>query len=224
MVMAKEGTFHYVFDVPEDGARVLQGRRPSWLEPGERLLGPKVQLEITDAPRQPWQLFVKFVLSSTKGRVAFTAERGMARVLRKADALHVRRGLSGGLGIWILRDDVLVAAAGALIGQLGNDVSVGMPCDLLDRAKAIICERDPTYRMHDSPVELHIAGETRILHRGRPRIGPYEVIVRHGFIDGMPGSGPSLSIERVGVCPDIAAHTTAQLIDEEGYEMELAPR
>lgn len=224
MVMSKEGTFCYVFEVPDDGARVMHGRLAYELPPGEeRLLGPTVQLEITEVQRQPWQLFATLALSSPRGRVWFTVERGMIRVLRKGDSLYIQRGSMGGLGIWILRADFLVAAAGGVFGYLGKDVSVGMPCDLIERAEAALREGDPKYRMHDRPVELRVGGEIRILHVGRPRIGPYDIHVRHGFIDGLPGTGASLSIERVGVCPDTAAHTTAQLLDEEGYEMELSP-
>jgi hypothetical protein len=45
-------------------------------------------------------------------------------------------------------------------------------------------------------IELSVGGVTRILHGGRPTLGPYEVFVRHGFLRGMPGTDESLSIER----------------------------
>lgn len=40
---------------------------------------------------------------------------------------------------------------------------------------------------------------------------------------GMPGRDESLSIERRGVCPDTAAHTTAQLLEAEGVELGAGP-
>jgi hypothetical protein len=68
-------------------------------------------------------------------------------------------------------------------------------------------------RVHrDHPIELSIAGDTRIMHSGRPTMGRYDVLIRHGFIMGMPGTDACVSIERRGVCPDTAAHTTAQVV------------
>ena len=55
------------------------------------------------------------------------------------------------------------------------------------------------------PGGVRVGDVTRILHEGRPAIGDYEILVRHGCISGMPGTDESVSIERLGVCPSTAA-------------------
>ena len=50
-------------------------------------------------------------------------------------------------------------------------------------------------------------------------MGDYEIFVRHGFLWGDPGTDESVSIELRRVCPDTAAHTTAQLLEQERQEL-----
>jgi hypothetical protein len=141
-------------------------------------------------------------------------------VLRRGDVLHISRSGRCGLGLSILREDLLIAAAGAITKvPLGLGASARMPGDLIAQAERAFRTRDPDYRMNDRPFELSIAGETRILHTGRPQIGPFDVFVRHGFLDGLPGGDVCASIERRGVCPDTAAHTSAELLEREGLEI-----
>jgi hypothetical protein len=90
-------------------------------------------------------------------------------------------------------------------------VSVQYPRELIEQAEAIFRTRDPKYRMGSYPVELQVGAETCILHSGRPTIGDYEILVRHGFISGMPGTNECVSIERRKVCPSTAAHNSAQI-------------
>jgi hypothetical protein len=137
----------------------------------------------------------------------------LIKMLRQEDALHISRTPCAGLGLSVLRDGQLVAAAGAISDvPLGPDVSIGTPGDLVREAECIFRTRDPEFQLRNCPVELRIGNVTRIIDFGRPTIGPYEILVRHGFLRGMPGTDVCVSIERVRVCPDTAAHHSAELI------------
>ena len=228
MAIGPEGTFAYSFVVSEDHgiAAPLRGTL-SRASPRDvpRLVGHAPMLDAVEFQREPWQLYARLTLTAsdrwaTVRSASITVERGIVRVLRRGDVLHLRRTASGGLGLSILREDQLIAAAGAITSvPLGSSVSARYPRDLIAQAEAIFRTRDENYHLFDRPLELAVAGATRILHSGRPQMGPYEVYVRHGFILGLPGIDESASIEQRAVCPDTAAHTTAQLLEEENLEM-----
>src|SRR5262249_40057216 len=146
--------------------------------------------------------------NASTSQVSFSVQRGLLNVLRPGDVVYISRTFCAGLGLSILREGLLIAAAGAITHvPLGSDASARIPNDLVLEAERAFATRDVTYRMSDCPLELTIAGETRICHGGRPKMGPYDVFVRHGFQRGLPGTDVSASIERRGVCPDTAAHT-----------------
>ena len=223
MAIGPGGTFQYIFEVPHDFATSVNGRPLNERKPGQEkmFLGSAPTMEATEYERQPWQLFARVDLRAWTRRVSFSVDRGMIRVLRKGDEVCFSRSSCGGIGMSIVRDDMLIAAAGAIhLVPLGSDVHVRVPVDLIAEAEAVLQRRDPKYRMHDQPVEISVGDETLIIHSGRPRLGPYDVFMRHGFLRGLPGEDCSISIERVGVCPDTAAHTTAQLLHDERYELE----
>ena len=118
-----------------------------------------------------------------------------------------------------------MAAAGAIASvPLGADVAAGTPMDLVRQAEEIFRTRDPDYTCRSYPVEMSVAGETRIIESGRRRMGPYEIFVRHGSTRGRPGSDECVAVERIGKCPETAAHTSAQLLDDEGIEIERPQR
>lgn len=230
MVMSLAGTFAYTFNVTdriESGVRIA-GRSSDPVTDGQtRLVGYAPVLEAAEYQREPWQLYARITLSASERRHAtvgwatFSVERGLVRVLRRGDQLHISRTSCAGIGLSIIRDGYLVAAAGAITDvPLGADVSARHPGDLVARAEAIFRTRDAEYDMSEHPIELTIAGVTRILHGGRPTMGPYEVFVRHGFLPGVPGTDESVSIERRRVCPDTAAHTSAQLLENVPLQME----
>jgi hypothetical protein len=228
MAIPFTGTFAYVFEVTEplERARRLAGRLRESLRAGERrLVGHAPVLEATEYQREPWQLFARITLSAsdeqaTVRQVSFSVERGLIRVLRRGDVLHLARTASGEVGLSIIRDDYLVAAAGAITSvPLGSDIVARCPMDLAEQAEAIFRTRDPQYHLREWPLELSIAGQTRILHAGRPVIGSYDVLVRHGFLWAIPGRSACASIEGCGVCPSSAAHTSAQLLDEEHLQI-----
>src|SRR5262245_13917739 len=230
MVMHISGTFDYTFVVPggsRSGARRMKGTHTVKLGLRDRrLLGRSAILEAVEYQKEAWQLYSRITLTAgntwtaTARSFAFSVDRSLIVMRLQDDVLNISRTACAGLGLSVLRDGRLVAAAGAVSAvPLGPDVSVRHTFDLVQRAEAVFRVRDPEYEMWDHPVELRVGNVTRILHLGRPTIGDYEILVRHGFIAGMPGTAESVSIELRRVCPDTAAHTSAQLMEQEGQEL-----
>ena len=138
-------------------------------------------------------------------------------MLRPRDVLHLYGGPMVGLSI--IRDHQLIAAAGSG-GALsyiptGEGVHIRVPGDLISKSEAIFRVRDPEYTLIERPVEITIGGETRIMRWGRPKMGPFEVFVVPSGRDRYP----RVSLERMGVCPETAAHTSAELLDREPYQV-----
>jgi hypothetical protein len=169
------------------------------------------------------KLYARVTLTATETRgarargISFTIEHALVKALRPRDVIHVHGDPA--IGLSILRGDLLIAAAGAA-GALsyipvGADVDVRIPGDLVRESERIFRTRDPHYQMIERPVQIAIAGETRIMRWGQPIMGPYEVFVRPSVID----KHPSVSIERLGVCPETAAHISAELLDRERYRV-----
>ena len=229
MVMARSGTFDYVFHVsdgPRSGTRKLKGKFRDARERGERLLGHAPRLEAVEYQREAWQLYSRVTLSTSGwGRLrpasfSFSVDRALITTLRAGDEIHISRTCVAGLALSILRGGELVAAAGAVTAvPLGRDLTARPPSDLIQQVEAIFRTRDPDYKMRESPLEFSSAGETRIVHRGRTRVGPFEANVLHGFILGIPGTDELAAIERLGVAPQTATLTTAQLFGSEAPEL-----
>jgi hypothetical protein len=121
MVMSLEGTFDYTFDVFDalGVGQKLRGRpREDLLKGDRRLVGHAPLLEASEYQRQPWQLYARITLiasdpsSALVKSVSFSVERGLVRVLRRGDVLHIRRTGCAGIGLSILRGNHLIAAAG----------------------------------------------------------------------------------------------------------------
>ena len=196
-------------------------RQPLQGDP-ERLLGHAPLLQTVEWDREKWQLLCRVTLTATERKHAiassfsFNVDRELIAMLRGSDVLHVSRTHCAGLGLSILRNGELVAAAGAVMHvPLGPTVSVRHPRELIEEAEAIFRAHDPEYDMPNYPVELRVGDVLRILHEGRPTINDYEVLVRHGPHWGMPGTDECVSIERRKICPSTAAHNSAQLMEEE---------
>ena len=121
---------------------------------------------------------------------------------RGNDYVHISRTHGAGLGLSVLRDGELVAAAGTVMHvPLGPTVTVRHPLKLIEQAEAIFRTQDPKYRMGSYPVELQVDVETCIRHSGRPTIGDYEIIVRHGHIWGIPGRTSACRLSDSGSAP-----------------------
>jgi hypothetical protein len=226
MAIANEGTFDYVFHIDsgleKHGEVVGRLRDPV---NGRRLVGHAPRLASVEYQLEAWQLYTRITLTPSDrqalvGRASFSLDRRMIRMLREGDSVYVSRTAWGGLGLSVIRRGDLIGAAGAITHvPLGTGGSARLPLDLIAQAERLFRTRDAEYDMGDYPVELTLAGETRILHRGRPTMGPFDVFIRHAYEPGLPGTNECISIERRGVCSDTAAHRSAQLLDEHGLEM-----
>jgi hypothetical protein len=223
-MMHISGTFDYAFIVPAgppSGTRRIEGTLREPLQDREhRLIGHAPLLVTDEYQREDWQLYSRITLTPTDRKAtaqsfSFTIDRAMITTLCQGDALHISRTACAGLGLSVLRDGQLVAAAGAISAMpLGRDVSIGTPRDLVRQAERIFQTRDPQYQLLRCPVELRIGNLTRIIDSGRPTIGCYEILVQHGFIIGIPGIDACVSIERTGDGPDTGAHRSGELISQ----------
>jgi len=229
MSIPREGTCHYEFEIRGDllNGGGVTGRLAESVSGGaKRLVGHTPRLTAVEYQREAWQLYARVTLTATDrahalvGQASFSVDRRFIRMLRDGDMFYMSRTSCGGVGLSVLRQDELIGAAGAITHvPLGRGQSVRLPLDLIRQAEGVFQARDSGYRMREYPIELSLAGETHITDGGRPTIGPYDVFIRHGFLRGMPGIDVCLSIERNGVCSDTAAHTSAQLLDEEGIDL-----
>ena len=226
-MISSEWTFSYIFKVPGNTRLPMAGR--VWDRFGHEhersrcLVGPTPVLVWEEHTPEAWKLYARVTLTAVETRratvagIAFTLERGLLTMLRPRDVLHVYGDPM--IGLSILRDSQLIAAAGSG-GALsyiptGEDVDIGIPGDLISQSEAIFRTRDPNYRMIERPVQITIGGETRIMRWGRPKMGPFEVFVVPSGRDKYP----RVSLERIGVCPETAAHTSAELLDREPYQV-----
>jgi hypothetical protein len=223
-MMSPGHSFTYRFEVPEDPRAAMAGR--IWDRFGndrQCLLGPAPVLTWEEYIPEPWKLYARVAVTAIEKRgaraasISFTVERGILKILQPGDLLYLNGNSM--IGLSILRGDDLIAAAGAATGlsyiPVGSDVDVRIPGDLIGQAEAIFRTRDPEYRMVARPVEIAIAGTTRITRWDRSRMGSYEVFIRASVRD----RDPCVSIERLGVCPETAAHTSAQLLDQHPYQI-----
>jgi hypothetical protein len=144
----------------------------------------------------------------------FHVERRMTTRLCAGDLVHIRTTHCGGLGISILRSGALLAAAGAVCAvPLGHDVIARYPHELFDKALAVIRRQYPDFEWHESPVEVIVGDASTLRTQTRTEVGGYEVYVVHGHLRGMPGKDACLAISRVGSGLEVAANTTALLLN-----------
>jgi hypothetical protein len=144
----------------------------------------------------------------------FHVDRALTEALVPGDLLYIARTACGGLGLSIVRNGQLIAAAGAVSAVfLGDGVRVGRPADAIARAADVLRAIDPEFRFPEWPVEINVGAHTRLLYGGRPRLDGYEVFVLHGFFPGIPGTDECVAISLAGTCPDVAAIASAQLLD-----------
>jgi len=216
-MLSADQTFDYVFEVATAPVSGMRGRSLEAIEPGpyaRRLVGYAPVFDAVEYSPQPGNSYARITLTAsdrpnaTVAAVSFSVERGLVRVLRAGDLLHLTR-YSSGIGLSILREERLIAAAGNIAGMpLGSDVSVHYPGDLIHQANVIFQTRDPEYRMKYRPIQLSIAGETRIREWGRTTMGSYDVFIRRAHT-----LDPWVSLERIGICPETAAHSSGQLLE-----------
>jgi hypothetical protein len=235
------GRFDYVAVVPESVANRASWKvrlcRPVELTGDDlmddRLVGHSPTLEISDAgitpdvrippltgrarPRVLRSRMTLTAANSTHARVAsvaFHLDQALTMVLSPRDALFMARTGCGGLGVSIVRDGQLIAAAGAVSAvPLGELVHVRLPSDTLAEAEAVFRKHDPEFAFPEWPVEIRFGGQTRVLYGGRPQLQSYKAWVEHGFYRGIPGTDECVAIWLAKACPEIPAIASAQLLD-----------
>ena len=213
-------TFGYTFRIGETLSGPLSGCITDGYD--ESFLGKSPGLTWAEHTPEPWKRYARVTVTASAGAaghgksMSFLIERGLLTMLRSGDVMHV--GASPALGISILRDDILIAAAGDAatlsLMPLGADVAIRFP-----DPGAVHPEIAPgtSYRSEDfpaRPVELCIAGMKRAMWHGRPTMGPYDVFVTRGL-----QGNSRMSVEMARACPQTAAHTSAQLMDRDGYQL-----
>ena len=78
-------------------------------------------------------------------------------MLRAKDVLYISRTHCEGLGLSVLRDGELIAAAGAVMHvPLGPPVNVRYPHELVEEAEAVFRARDPEYDTWNYPAQLRV--------------------------------------------------------------------
>jgi hypothetical protein len=252
MSMPLESTFDYFAVVPHDPEQRGQpwparqrSRRGDENFPKSRLVGPTPSLQITDGgltPNAGWNRG-RWVPSVQRARITLSAadraratvasasfhiDMGLIASLQPADTVYLSRTGSGGLAISVVRDETLLAAAGAVTTvPLGNDLVARYPTEFMQAVEALLREFDLTVSDSDwfgplpeVPIEIRYGDQRRLLCRANIKLGPYRLFMDHGFYPGIPGVDASIAISRGGgVCSETAVISCAQLLD--GGEIEV---
>jgi hypothetical protein len=241
MTIGRAGTFEYVAIVPESAQDQapwrVQLRTPIELtgdaRMDDRLVGHSPTLEtseagITPSPRisprtgqvGPKVLRSRLTLTASTrnyaqvASAAFHVDRALTMALSPGDMLCLARTACGGLALSIIRNGQLVAAAGAVSAvPLGDFIHVRTPSDIIEEAEKVFRKHDTEFEFGHLPVEIRIREQTRLVYRGRPQLGSYDVFVEHGFYRGLPGTDECVAIAMKGACPSVVAIASAQLLD-----------
>jgi hypothetical protein len=207
----------YTFRVGDTPRGPFSGRMTEGAS--ECLLGAAPALTWAEHTPEPWKLYARVTLTASDGAegISFVIERGVLMMLRSGDDMHV--AASPALALSVVRGGFLIAAAGAAATlsrmPLGRDVAIRFADPAVVRPEIAPGAR---YRPEDfpiRPVEISIAGARRAMWHGRPTMGAYDVFVTRGI----HGGEPRISIEMATVCPQTSAHTSAQLMDRDGYDI-----
>lgn len=242
MAIPPAGTFNYAGVVPAadaTGPWQLHDQSSASSYVGEerlfrdRLVGLHPFLEIADAGLtpdtrrseftgnvRPRVLLSRLTLrASSNDRASrpvfsFCLDRSLLNAFRPGDTLHLARTECGGLGLSLIRHEQLVFAVGAVTAvPHGVNASLRFPGEAIRQAEHLFREIDPSFRFRELPLELRVGSERRILYRGRPTIGDYNVFVEHGYYLGFPGIDECAAIWLAKGCPEVPAIASAQLLE-----------
>ena len=205
----------YVVDVPDGDRTSLPWTARAGehvTERDELLVGRAPIVTLTDFDVRPGVERTRIALTgleedgASMREFSFPVDRRFAEMLKPGDRINMRIGHEGGFGISVVRDGILVGAAGSVSHvPLGDGIAVTYPAHLVSKAEALFRAIDRKYRMLECPVEVTVRDTTRYLHYGRPTIGEYEIFVVHAFRHGRE----CIAVTRLKVCPDCAATLTA---------------
>lgn len=231
MAISISGTFDYVVEVPDAAPPWPARLRKPVISNGDgpashRLVGHEPFLDIADAGlastpqgiepsalardahRSRLTLVARDTRRASSARASFHVDRDLGASLRPRDRLHLVRAGDGGLGISVLRDGKLIAAAGAVTEvPLDNDFEANIVSNMKPRAGS---RRRPDQQK--LAVEVKAAGAVHILAKGELQIGPFMVFMFDGPRVSRSGGSESVSITRIGLCDDAAARSTAMLL------------
>jgi hypothetical protein len=175
-----------------------------------RLVGMKPLFQVHDCdvdrekdPRLPGVARSAIVLRASRNddaQVAVAAcqvNKALIACLRHRDKIYLSRTRCGGLGLSVLREGELLVAIGAVttvpLGSKGAAALQAFPASW------------------DRPIDgarLELTAETHT-------VGEYVVSVIHGRRAGIPGIDECASICRVDACGEVAARTSAMLLDSD---------
>ena len=202
----------------------------------DRLVGDAPTLTIEDAgwtPNPGWDggvlrpkvLRSRLTLTAASRRhstarfCSFFVDRALLSRVLPGDVLYLTRTGSGGVGISLLREDILIFAVGCVTHvPLGPNIRASLADDLVREIESLFQKRDPEFHFPEIPVEVRFPDKTILRFRGG-RAELYEVNVFHGVLPGLPGRDECAAIWRVGECPDVAASASAELLDIESPEI-----
>ena len=211
--------FDYVIDIPEGAHLALPWTARLRVPPEEGWTAtvgahPMVTFENFDVRPGVERTRIRFETAAGDTAdfkaVSFVVDRRLAEMFKPNDTLYVARRDRGGFGVSVIRQVLLVGAAGSVSAvPLGGSIAVSLPDQLSNDAEAVFRQVDQKYRMWEVPVQIAGELQVRLLHRGRATIGRYEVFVVNGFAGGTE----NVAITLPGVCPDCAMTLTAQVIN-----------
>jgi hypothetical protein len=122
----------------------------------------------------------------------------------------------------ILRDGRLVLALGAIRAvPLGEGIDVRVPDDLVSDIETACRRRDPTFELHEFPIQLTIDGVTAVLPGSGAGLAEWLVGLFERPQVGIPGIDECMSLARRGLCSDLAVNASARLIGD-GLTLEGA--
>ena len=156
---------------------------PSSPDPGAPLL-PRGRLEIhANDPDSP------------AIRFACVVDRRLPAHWQPGDRVQISRSGNGGVALGCLRGDRLLVAVGDFCDlDLGSRVLASLPRQVMDRARNEIRRLDPGFEFNSMPVAIDVEGTARVLFSGKASLGDYDVVVRHGFVFGLPGTSATGAI------------------------------
>jgi hypothetical protein len=234
MVMPPWDTFDYIATVPQPhddssldcAARLVQPvTRKGHEVTDRRLVGYAPRLQIIDAGpsdsaylrvlRSRVTLTASNRQDATVSSISFYVDRDLIAQLQPGDDLHMSRTACGGLGLSILRQGELVVAVGAVTAvNLGNDFEAFSAYELAAKASRIFQKVDSGFCFAEMPVEFVHKKQHRILFSGMCHLGDYVVLLRHGFMGGVPGTDASAAICRSQDQVPVYASASATLLED----------
>lgn len=241
MVLPSRGTFSYVVTIPSTSqdsgspwpvslAEKLELTGDSMQD--DRLLGHSPMLMISDGGtafsqdkrygeivRSRFTLTASRKKHATVSSAAFEVDRDITRLFRPGDLLYISRTCCAGLGLSLVRNNELILAVGAVTAvHLGPHLKVLHPFELVREAERVFRKSDSTFGFVQAPLLFITGTESRIVFNGSRWLGDYKIFVKHGHIEGTPGTDECAAIWTADR-DTRAATCSVELLESGGLEM-----